>query len=1006
MNASANNLLTLASAGSGKTYKLSNRVIELVALGHSPESIVALTFTRKAAGEFADAVLTKLATAASDEKAAAELRRFIGQPDADFRKILAEVTRALPRFTLGTIDSFFAKVVRNFPYELGLANGEFDLLEGPRAEAARDRLISELLSDTLSEEIGEAFLQAFRRASIGKEGQKVGDGLRHFIDEWQSRYRRNKTARWGPPELAGVDFHEWEKQKISLIDKVRRGLGGIEETRKGQTDALRKLLDLLENHTIGSGSLSGAGKLFQCLMEKAADLHGPLELKSHKEFIVPGPAGEALRALANLLARCETAASLARTRAIVEVVAMIDAAHEETLRRHGKLGFDDVKLLMAAWATSEDARLRREEVDFRLGSRYDHWLLDEFQDTSREDWTGLFPLIDESATNGRGTTFIVGDKKQAIYAWRGGEVKLFDEIIERYRGDQRIDHMAESWRSCPEVLDLVNRVCGDESTLHRLFPLAAIDWQWEPHRSAPPHSAPGRGEARVEIVGKEIVGKEFDEKLVRLGEILEDLEVRKRSISCGVLLRSNSQVRLVADHLRGAGFDVIEEGSREPASDNPVGIALCQLLKWLANPADTWAAEAIAMSPLADVLRETYGEKWQTCWETLNTRASETGFSGMIGEIIETLWPRLSEFGKRRSGDLLAALGQLDAQGVVTAREAAEWIERLEVSQNPGTAAVQVMTIHKSKGLDFDVVILPEISSDSIPNNLYFSIVEGDGWLTQPPPKWARFAFPEILAAEERWTARQQYEAICMLYVALTRAKRGLYVLLSPPPATGDADKPSLENWLATSLDSDGNQGIIYQNGNPLWWEAYPHLTAKPENTTTPSLLPAAPRRDRMTPSGTKATATPANVTGMAYGRTIHEAFERIAWLDESPDSEIPHEIEALLEIPSIRRLFEKSGRTIDLLREQTLDALVHGKWMSGTLDRLHIHRDSKGNAILIEIIDFKTDAVEHFPILLERYSPQMEAYRSAIQAIYPNAKIECLLLSTHLREAGLMVES
>ena len=73
--------------------------------------------------------------------------------------------------------------------------------------------------------------------------------------------------------------------------------------------------------------------------------------------------------------------------------------------------------------------------------------------------------------------FIVGDRKQAIYAWRGGEVGLFDEVMERYRVGLEIEPMAESWRSCPEVLALVNHVCGDARTLRELFggfPVAAI----------------------------------------------------------------------------------------------------------------------------------------------------------------------------------------------------------------------------------------------------------------------------------------------------------------------------------------------------------------------------------------------------------------------------------------------------------------------------------------------------------------------------------------------------
>ena len=111
MNILAPNLLILASAGSGKTFQLGNRVIGLVATGVAPEKIVALTFTRKAAGEFADSVLTKLAAAASEIQTAAGLRNELALPAADFSEALEQVVRALPRFTLGTMDSFFSKAI-------------------------------------------------------------------------------------------------------------------------------------------------------------------------------------------------------------------------------------------------------------------------------------------------------------------------------------------------------------------------------------------------------------------------------------------------------------------------------------------------------------------------------------------------------------------------------------------------------------------------------------------------------------------------------------------------------------------------------------------------------------------------------------------------------------------------------------------------------------------------------------------------------------------------------
>ncbi|HSP44077.1 MAG TPA: UvrD-helicase domain-containing protein, partial [Luteolibacter sp.] len=561
MDILAKNLLILASAGSGKTYQLGNRVIGLVARGVEPQRIVALTFTRKAAGEFADAVLTKLALAASDESSAARLRGETGVVDADFAESLERVVKSLPRLTLGTMDSFFARVVRGFQYELGLSGGKFDLLEGPRAAAMQDELLNSVLGgDALSAADGERFFHAFRRATIGRENRGVMHALRGYVRLWQDRHRADRKLEWGPQRMAEAEPQQWEKRKSALAAIVIDQLDAFVYTDKRQRAALEKAVLALEQHTIGSGSLSKAGKLLEGILANAGG-SGALTICHYKEFTVTGAAADALREMAWLVSQCEFAAALERTRALREVVALFDELCEKRLRRNGMLQFNDVKLLMGEWARDEDARLRREAVDFRLDARHDHWLLDEFQDTSRADWTGLLPLIDEAATGEDGSIFIVGDRKQAIYGWRGGDVRLFDEVTERYGGNLRVEPMEVSWRSCPEVLELVNLVCGDEETMAELFGTASRRWteDWREHIPAKPLAVESkRGEARVEVVG------DWEARLERMAEILTEIGVGKRYMTCGVLLRDNESVKETADFLRTRHFDVIEEGRRLP----------------------------------------------------------------------------------------------------------------------------------------------------------------------------------------------------------------------------------------------------------------------------------------------------------------------------------------------------------------------------------------------------------------------------------------------------------
>ncbi|MEM1083295.1 MAG: UvrD-helicase domain-containing protein [Verrucomicrobiota bacterium] len=990
------NLMILASAGSGKTYQLGNRVIGQVGVrGFDPERIVALTFTRKAAGEFADSVLSKLAGAAADESEQAGLFKGVGH-EFDVEGTLAKVVHALPRLQLGTMDGFFARVVRGFQYELGVTGGSFDLIQGPKQEAMVADILSSLLLDALKGDESEEFLHAFKRATMGREERRVAELLSEFFKEWQGMWKsglqlgRMSELFGGLPEVG-----DWEDQKRGFVRTLRRTMGDIEWTRKGQDTAYEKLLDAFESHTIGSGSLGKLGKMFDGLCEWSLN-GGPLVLKHYKEF-TPGPVAEdAFRGLMDCLRGCELSTAVERTLAVVGLVKRFDQECERRLRRRGMLGFDDVKLLMGGWVKGEEQRLRREVVDFRLDARYDHWLLDEFQDTSRAEWRGLEPLLNNAVSDPEGSLFIVGDTKQAIYGWRGGEVALFDAVRECYEGGDglKVDTMPESWRSCEPVLELVNQVCGNTEAIAELFGAGLADrWPWEDHQAA---KSGLTGEARVEVVS----GKSVD-RYERVVELLKELRIGEVDLTCGVLVRTNAQLAEVAELLRSEGFDVIEEGTRKPTTDHPVGVVIHQLIAWLADPANEFARKVLAMSPVEAVLQERYDGIDPKAWEQLLGEALSKGYATMVEELLKPVWDPISEFGKRRAGDVIGALAAFDAGGGGPAREALRWITDLEVPQSPGAAAVQVMTVHKSKGLGFDVVILPEIDDAQVPNGGRYRISKGRGWVLQNPAGWVRAAYPEIVEAEEKWAAEQRYEAMCVLYVALTRAKRGLYVLLPEDKKSREAGWASPANLVRTAIGAEGN-GEVFATGSREWLQEISDRVS-PAVAEVSELSDAVPLRGRSTPSGMKAEAggrVMDSSGGKTFGLKVHELFERVGWIDDKTP-ELPHDEAGSLVQSTVKKLsplFERIGREVELFREQRVESIVDGKWLSGVIDRLHVIDGGKQ----VEIIDFKTDAVEGEAELEERYAGQMAAYRKVMKQIHPEAEIRCLLVSTKL---GAVIE-
>lgn len=245
-----------------------------------------------------------------------------------------------------------------------------------------------------------------------------------------------------------------------------------------------------------------------------------------------------------------------------------------------------------------------------------------------------------------------------------------------------------------------------------------------------------------------------------------------------------------------------------------------------------------------------------------------------------------------------------------------------------------------------------------------------------------------------------------MLYVALTRSKRGLYVLLEPPSSSQDADKPSLANWLATSISSSGEPGIVFQSGSPDWVETLPCEPRLKERPVLPVLGAGVVRRERITPSGIKkkqAAAVVHSAGGMEFGSQVHAVFESVGWIDETAPilsgDEAGALVASLIHLPNLRPLFERKGKRIELFREQPVDAVLDGKWLSGVIDRLHLHRDEAGVVTRVEVIDFKTDALDDLGGLVERYSGQMNSYRQVMERAYPGATVECVLLSTRCRD-------
>jgi ATP-dependent exoDNAse (exonuclease V) beta subunit len=351
-------------------------------------------------------------------------------------------------------------------------------------------------------------------------------------------------------------------------------------------------------------------------------------------------------------------------------------------------------------------------------------------------------------------------------------------------------------------------------------------------------------------------------------------------------------------------------------------------------------------------------------------------------------------------------LAEFDARGGGTAREARDWIAGLEIAQAPGAAAVQVMTIHKSKGLGFDVVVLPGLADRQVPDRGKFEMARGgtasSPWVLQPPAKWVRDLIPALQEAEGAWANEQRYEAMCLLYVALTRAKRGLYVLLPEEPASrkkeGGERFSSLVNWIRQSAgDDDG----AFQSGQADWHRSV-GSRERGEEQKAMKLPEGRMKRKRLIPSSVKSGFGGRGGTGRLVGQEVHGLFERIGWLQPGEIPKLPRTqagalVEGVLRTVEGHRLFEEPECAVELFREQAFEVLLEGRWLSGVIDRMHVFRNGDGDAQRVEILDFKTDRVDSASELQERYRGQAEAYGRSMKAVLGCEDVSVKLVSTAL---------
>jgi ATP-dependent exoDNAse (exonuclease V) beta subunit len=1082
----------LASAGSGKTFALSDRIVKLLATGAKPEQIVALTFTRAAAAEFMARTLEKLAKAASSEEEAADLRSEdrLNLPEtcdaAFFRKLLRKTLLSMQRLTLGTLDSFFARLVTNNPTEVGLDGGRISNISDVEAADIRTQVIAHMMAETEPAEIAELW-DLLRFLNQGKE---VATPLKGFAETVKSLHDLISLAKdahkWGDAATIWKNGRPEIFQAPTEAEK-QAGAQGLAVWLGGQTfhaTFKKSLLAIAE----GVGAMSHASDLKDSIWDNLGGRLRPVILgKVGDGITITYPSGDKGKPIALPPAQCDQLRVLARaaystalqerleqTQAVYRLLKRYDEIYDREIRQRGRLTFsDNVTLLLNAEG--------KFDIDYRLDCSVKHWLFDEFQDTSTRQWKvledNLMEIIGghQEKTEWR-TAFFVGDLKQSLYGWRAGNPELLRKVdgLIPNEGDNRLDYT----RRCAQpVVDLVNTLLGDLTPHGPFFsPEAAEQWAkvWGDHESKN-KDKPELGEAlwvRLNNLETE-EGQELDEEEAEttkvasqakwIGKHIEESGLTdgkgllKPGITCAILVSKNSQAAEITEQLRRMGIEAADEAAAEVAMDNPFTAGIVALIKNTAHPTDRLSKGMAQMSPSAKAYVDACGG-----WEAARLRIAEVfyekGGEALLQELLKGRIPTGESNGERflakRVQQILALAVKFDENDH---RDLGAFATHLELSSLRDTAdprSVQVLTIHRSKGLQYTAVYLPCLNSEKqkiAQVRVSDPMVKTDEdfipeWALTRPKTEVTEADPATLEAvliKERTAAA--YENLCRLYVGMTRAVRRLVLVtdeieLESREELTDEKKFKKYDFAmlieavlgGTSGESKGRKvempgvcpaEIMAEHGSNAWIAQ----TIKAPATTTEAAvrdinqLTPVRRTERLRPSksgkafegGWKPGKDTAR--GKVFGTLVHELCNHLewdleaflaglkakAWPVETPESydEAAAAIEACLKSAPVAELLLSKPAGALLWNERKATLMHEGKAISAVFDRVHVIPGQSAT-----VIDYKTNdcSLEH---LKELYQGQMDLYRVAVAKLcgLKPESVRCVLV--HVRQ-GAVIEA
>ncbi len=726
-----------ASAGSGKTFTLAREYMTLVV--ENPQSyrtILAVTFTNKATEEMKLRILSQLYGLAHRQAASKDYLNQIHEalPHLSEEQIAENAATALSLlihnynyFRVETIDTFFQSVLRNLARELDLtANLRIGLNDYQVEQQAVDELIESLtatdklllwIMDYIKENIaddktwnvmgqikkfGESIFKDFYKSHAEELEKCIGE--EGFFKAYTAKLRkiRNK-AKEDLQQYAESFFDALEENNLSADDFARKKSGiwsYFNKLRQGKTEdddlltkTVEKCIDSPKAWVNSSEAVAG-NPVFDCVTSQLYDILQKCEAIRPEKLREIKSAELTLKHLNQL-----------------RLLGSIDKKVREMNQEANRFLLSDTQTLLHSLIQDSDSPFIFEKI----GTQLEHVMIDEFQDTSTIQWKNFKVLLEETMSHENPHNLIVGDVKQSIYRWRSGDWRLLNNIDQEFaKGALQSLSLDTNYRSDRNIIDFNNAFFEQAETLERTAiekdnPLEAEQLKnaYKDVKQKVRPDKPSEGYVRIKLLSTEKTPDDIMEETLATVTLLREMGAEYRQMA--ILVRGNKTIQAIAEYfMKHSSYPLVsDEAFRLDASQ-----AVCTLvtaLHVLTHPQDEigratlrkFANQFLGTTEVVDNLDKQREELLQMPLFDLTERLFGEFRLGEIEEMkqqnayICAFYDQMSSYLADNSSDINSFLS--------------EWENSIHEKSIHSDAidGIRLITIHKSKGLEFDHVIMP-----------------------------------------------------------------------------------------------------------------------------------------------------------------------------------------------------------------------------------------------------------------------------------------------------------